>query len=547
MDITQIYSIIVVFASALPIIVFLVYTFVISPEVSTEDAYFFCDQKLGYKELLTSFNASWVVAGSVIVAVLLLGQYYGLHNWWVVATFVASWFILARHVPAIRRYLSHTKTRTLHEFLGERYSSAPMRKLASLITVITVTGVIGLELIIGMTVIAALPALPHAHLIAFVSGFALAVIVALYTICGGLLAIVRTDIYQWIGISCGMLSMILIGILYFFHHDPTHITELENLDVWAPSGPVDLWPFYVGIALNQLPVVLADFGTWQRIGASNRKITSKLPAIARWAGVIQGIVWLFLAGIGMSLVPISIPNQSVVNEATFGGVADPLIRVIHASIEIGASQPLLGGLLLFFFIVGIICALLSSADSYLLAATQTMTRDFRRHSTAEGVDDSKVVKEGRIWAGIFIGAAWLLAIFATIYEVALVPLVFTFFGALVIIAGLAIFALRPSRPVSTGNGPYVKAIFVVYAIAIIFGLFTSFSKAAGEFLNLNGGFLVAAISMIGTFLVLAVKLARHRQWKEIPLFFLDLLGLRRYSPQELEQIEGNFKSEPIKE
>lgn len=307
MESAQIFSIVIIAAFSLPLIAFLLYTIFISPEVDTEETFFFCGQSLSGRQLSESFNSSWVVVGAVIVAVMLLGQFYGLHNWWVALTFLYSWFLFSRHTLAIRRHMSHRGKRTLHNFLGTQFRSVGIRRVASLITVVTVTGVIALEFIIGMAIIAALPALPQATSVAIGAGVFLAFIVGLYTVFGGLLAIVRTDVIQWIGIVAGLVAMLLIGFLYF-SLDSGAVERLGNINLWAPSGPVDLWPFYLGIAFNQIPVVMADFGTWQRIGASRKEITEKLPRITLWAGIAQTIIWLLLAAMGMTLLMVASPE-----------------------------------------------------------------------------------------------------------------------------------------------------------------------------------------------------------------------------------------------
>lgn len=541
MDQTQLYSILTVAAFAIPLIAFLLYSFSISPEVDSEERFFFCSQQLTLRELEASFNASWVVAGAVIVTVMALGQIYGLHNWWVVLTFLCSWLVLARHTPAIRRYLTHKDKRTLHEFLGTTFGSPHMRKLVSLITVVTVTGVVALELIIGMAIFAALPALPEGKAIALIVGVLLAFVVCLYTVLGGLLATVRTDVIQWVGIISGMISAAIITYLYF-GADPLALSRLREVDLWAPSGPLDLWPLYLGVACNQIPVVMADFGTWQRIGASRMEDLPKLPRTAVRAGIFQALVWALLAGLGIAVVAMSAPDPTVANSTVFGGVADPIIRIIHACIELGSASPVLGGLLLFTFCIGIVCAILSSADSYLIAATQTLTRDFRGISTAEGVSDKRVLFEARMWAVVLILCALGIAIVATIMNVPLIPLVFTFYGALVVIAILAIFALRAERTSQPIGTLGIAAVFFVYALSIGFGFYTSFSPHVEDFWKLNGGFLVAAIAVGGVVTILSIKLASEGRKSAIIGFWGDLLGLRRYREDELQHIENSGKA-----
>lgn len=240
-----------------------------------------------------------------------------------------------------------------------------------------------------------------------------AVFVILYTALAGLRSVASTDTVAGVVIVLGVLSsLVLLGGEWNLESQPLPTTHLR------PSGglgPVS----WIGLTLPPLLLMLGDANLMQRF------LAAKSPRTARRAA--------FGAFLGLAVIESAVIALALVGRARLGPELDNPAHVILA-VAFELVPPVLGLAL----IAAIVAVVLSTADSFLLAA-----------STSAGGDltGRRLEARGQRWLVVLLGLVALglaftsdsffrVALFAyTIYGVAITPAV-----------GLALFAPRTPAP-----------------------------------------------------------------------------------------------------
>lgn len=473
------------------------YSLRLSYRVKSDREFFQGVHTLSARELFDTLAASWLMLGNVFLACLIFGKYYGVWNWWLVLTWLLAFLLMMKHVGSVSKAL--TSHHTLHTFLFTSFDSRLLRVIAAVITAATGIGIIALEIIVVMALLVpvagdAAPWLP------FVAGFAILLTLAVYSVLGGFTAVTSTDTYQLYGVVVGLIALVVVMIRAV----AGGVTSVG--DVWAAkspsfasSGTEPFW-FFAGLFFLQVPLFLGDFGTWQRIKAC---APNSIPAQKKTFGLLgiaNAVAWivLLIAGIVLATIPAGklpgYPNSFLYTTA--GPIVD-LVSLSSLSGQFG-GQPL-GVLLVALLVIGLVCAMMSTADSYLLIAIQAFYDDILPDKCLGQRDATSGVRFSRIFAIIAVIVSFVIAIYVVLNKANFLPIISLFFSLQASLAPLAILALYHSAP-SRFRLTAVLSLIVTCGACIAYALWALFivdgKTPTGAYHQVNVTFVLPVAAFI---------------------------------------------------
>lgn len=553
----------ILLAFAVGIVPLLIYAWSIARKVRSDSAFFLASEQLEAADLFSTLGATWLLLGNVVVANMFLGMFFGWNCWWVVVTWGIGFWLAGRHARRIRE--SYGTDTTLHQFLARRYNMPAIKVIAAIITAVVGLGIIALELIVGMALIVpALPAMGEgvARFLPFVFGFLLILPIALYCAFGGLTAVVKTDKVQIAAIIVGMLAILIMACRWLWG-TPGISPESIPQESYVPSlasAAVPGWAFYVGVFFLQVPLLLGDFGTWQRIRATKLAEKTSLRSAFNITALLNVVLWSILFFVGIAA--LALPANDVYSASLLYPVAQPILDAIHAAFMPGAfGGTILGWILVFAFATGLVCAMMSSADSYLLIALQTVASDFLglskedRTDTASSIDppssgtlpvagsqetrqqsaqmsedehSSGAVTFSRMAAIAMSIVAFAAAVTVILSGIDLLSFILIVFGSQAVLAPLAVFALREDVDPAVYRVEAALGGVFGFLLAFGYGIWGVFFSGS-EYHAMNGPFWVPAIAVAIPLLVFILSALLRAQFSTA--FRTITCWLGRYSTQ----------------
>ena len=274
----------------------------------------------------------------------------------------ASWTFLAR---GLRRMSEETGSLTIPDFLSARFGGGDrsLRAIATIILLVFYTSYIGAQLVGSGHILEATFGIEKTW------GMAIgALVVVLYTMLGGFLAVAWTDLFQGLLMAGVALVLPILGIVHLGGWDPFVATLIANA---PPVGPGEVSPFLsmdagqtgrafvFGVMIGNLSWGLGYFGQPHlltrymairsvrdlRLGTL---IAMSWVLIAYWGAVFIGLVGLAVLG----------PNLSEVEQVM------PLM-----------TKALVPSWLAGIFISGAVAAMMSTADSQIMVASSSLIED----------------------------------------------------------------------------------------------------------------------------------------------------------------------------
>ncbi len=237
-------------------------------------------------------------------------------------------------------------------------------------------------------------------------------IVILYTALAGLSGVIITDIIQF-SVICFMIVFVFIPGIWI---DTDGLTELNRLPHTFLNGSHEGWLFLIALPLLLSPSVLTRMDIWQRIlAAGSEKIAKKTAIIS---GISMLPFYLLFPLVGMA-VRLNLDADIDSNDA------------MHIFLERNTGQFLLG-----FSIIGLLAALMSSADSFLNIVAITAIRDFTSWKNSSA---SKPIQFKRIRIAVVVFGAASLGI--ALYFADIVELFIAGITLNIIFAPVCLFAL----------------------------------------------------------------------------------------------------------
>ncbi|MHC4153284.1 MAG: hypothetical protein ACYSSP_14490, partial [Planctomycetota bacterium] len=278
-----------------------------------------------------------------------------------------------------------------------------------------------------------------------------------------------------------LLSLPLFYAYFIF----THGGWSENF-AKIPAGTLDfsyregLFAFLLGILVINVPTFISDMSIWQRIaGAQEDSTVSKGLLRSVFSSATTWGVFAVLACFSFMIVEAK--------ENT-----NPLLGVIHI---IGGSKGLLPSMVLFFSVLGLYGAMLSTASTQLIAVSHTVYADvfsrIREHPSRERIESRKELHISRT---ILVFAAIISTLLVQLLErsgLSITALVFAVYGPQLALCPLVITALVLKREKLSGLSAWA-------ALAVTAGFITGWGSAVygGLTENTNWVFLSPVLSLI---------------------------------------------------
>ncbi len=420
------------------------------------------------------------VGGGVCMGLIAMGYTSGLAAVAIGLAYVIGFFILYFFAGKIRDYGADNKIFSFAEYLNRRY----LKKHRSSIFPKQFSGMIsGINILIFFFLTAAqfvgMASLLH-H--AFSVGYGLAagisfVLVITYTALAGLSGVIITDSIQFVVIVFMIAAIFIPGIL----EDTNNFESLKTLDPSMLNGTSEGLLFLLGLPLLLAPSVLTRMDIWQRTLAAKSARTARRTA--------------WICGLAMLPFYIIFPLVGMALRVDFGAGADPdaatfLFLANH-------TAPVLLG----FAVVGLLAALMSSADSFLNIVAMTAVRDFVSWKK-DGISKKKSFRYIRFAVfgfgalalimalffadivNLFVAGITMNILFTPITILALVrkdvyKYKFAAFGS--IISGTIVILILFTIGFATGNDSLLKMAFIpatiVATIALFIGLWRHKRKA----------------------------------------------------------------------
>jgi solute:Na+ symporter, SSS family len=358
------------------------------------DGYLINNRKTSTFALVFTTLATFV-GGGVCMGLIAMGYTSGFAAVAVGLAYVIGFFILFFFAGKIRTIGASKNIYSFAEFLNRSYiketenSNFP-KIFAGLISGVNIVIFFFLTAaqFVGMATL-----LSYAFGVGYVYAAGISfLIVIIYTALAGLSGVIITDIIQF-SVICFMIVFVFIPGIWI---ESSGFERLVELPTSFLNGTHEGLIFLIALPLMLSPSILTRMDIWQRIlAAGSEKIAKKTALIS-----------------GFSMLPFYIifPLVGMVVRINLGEDIDPN-HAMHLFLEKSTSNVLLG-----FSIIGLLAALMSSADSFLNIVAITAIRDF---SSWKNNANSKVLHFKRIRIAVVIFGAMALAMalyFANIVE-----------------------------------------------------------------------------------------------------------------------------------
>jgi len=416
-------SLFIIISSLLTVLYFFVGLYA-SKNINSTSDYFLAGRNLGLGSIAFTLIATQL-GGGMLLGTAQEAYQSGLYGILYTLGMAIGFLILASGVAAKMQTLGVSTTAELFE---TKYKSASLKRLASLLSVITMSGVLLAQVVGSKALIIGLGVNNEPLFIG------LWIFIIAYTMIGGLYAVVLTDIVQVLII----LAVFLAIFGYSLWLEPSSfftwkgLTDIQSQFAQTKMGLSEF------VATLSMPIFfsLIEQDLAQRFFAARTKTVATLSAL------IAGLCLILF-----SLVPIYLGVKAKLLGLPLAPGASPLIPVLEL---------LTNELVLVLAVCAIIAAITSTADSLLCAISSNIALDFNLSWT--GIKDP--VKRSQLIT-LIIGITALLASYFVPQEIIpiliesyaisvscmLVPLLFAYFkkevkkeaAVAAVVAGLVTF------------------------------------------------------------------------------------------------------------
>lgn len=336
--------------------------FMASNKVASSDDYILASKNLnkvqaGFSMAASDFGGSAVVGACAYI--YLVGIAGSLWNLAAAPALFLLGFLIAKKLWSLN-------ISTVPEFFGARYNNK-LRTFTSILHLVGISTMIGGQFIVASCALSVLLGIPE-DLSTIIS----LAFVLMYTVGGGFLAVVNTDIFQYVIIVISLLIII-----------PLSLTEIGGLSGMVASLPPEFLDFgAIGFStpLSWMLLCLFTYGTnqvyLQRVFASKDTKTASFSFY--FAGASYIFFGLVIGIIGLAIVVL------------YPGLDDPNIGytlLIKDMIPTGLAGIAIGGLF---------AATLSTSDSMLIGASSLFVNDIYKPLIKKEKTDAELLKISRI-------------------------------------------------------------------------------------------------------------------------------------------------------
>lgn len=371
-----------------------------SARVSRSDAdYWIAGGKLGWLTGGATMAATHASAGTFIGTIGVIYTVGWSFAWLVLSIPIAYAFTAIVLAPRFTRQ----RELTLPAFLETRYASKRVRALSAVIIVTAIVVYIQAQLVASGLIASVVFGVPARW---GMIGFALLLIA--YTMIGGMMAVVATDLLQLLVMTIGVLAAAPLALRQLGGLGETlRLAEVVKPDVFA-------W----GVLPTPLLFTLGLAFTLGSVAAPEKLV--RLYAMRDLPTLRRGVMLAMIAATGLNLLVFMIALASVVLFPTLptGDLAMPMVaRTV--------LPPVLGALLL----AAVVSAMMSTVDSLLLVAGAALSQDLYRNLLRPDASPRQAAWAGRLGV-VLAGLAPLALLLSGVGEGELVQFIVLLFTAL---------------------------------------------------------------------------------------------------------------------
>ena len=385
-------------------IVYIALALIPRKQIKTKTDYFLAGRNLGV------FKATCTLIATQLGAGLLLGtsqEAYtmGLYGLLFTIGISTGLIILGCGLAGKLRSLNIVTTTQIFE---KKYNSASLRKIASLLVTVTLCGILVGNMVASKSLLTSLGFQNNLFFISFW------LFIIIYTMIGGLHAVVLTDLVQ-------VLFIVLIfgGIVIYSLMNSTHnFFSLDALSTIQAQFAGHIPPLSKLLTVLLMPALFALFeqDLAQIFFASRTKTVATVTAI---------LTTIFMLIFG--LVPIYLGMQAKLMGLAVATNESPLIPVVRA---------ITGSIMVVMVASGILAAIASTADALLCAIGANITQDFSLSFLGlRPLVESKVTTFAMgiiVLAASYLMPTDIISILVSSYEIPvsclLIPILFAYFS-----------------------------------------------------------------------------------------------------------------------
>ncbi|MCO4812349.1 MAG: sodium:solute symporter family protein [Gammaproteobacteria bacterium] len=337
---------------------------------STED-FHLCGRQLGrlpasLSLAATEFSGSGLIGGAGLVyAIGLSGIFW---NYAAIPAYILLGFLVA---PRLRRL----QLTTIPEYIGMKFGVSTQR-LTAVLEIVEAVAFVAVQILVSALLLAALFGLsvPQASLLVTAA-------FAIYTMMGGLWAVVWTDALQYVILMVGIIVAVILamnavgGIDGLHSRLPQEHFSFTQLGLWTPLawGALALYSYGVDQAYMQ------------------RALAAKDAETARFAYIFTGCNYVIFGGcvaiLGLAAAAL-LPGLADENQALPELVAQVLPEGVRALI-----------------MTAIIAATMSTSSSFLAAASSLAVQDLYEPIFGEGASEERQIFHSRVITAVFAATA----------------------------------------------------------------------------------------------------------------------------------------------
>ena len=438
------------------------------------DDYYVGGRRMGSGHIGLSVVAT-DVGGGFSIGLGGLGFTMGLSGSWMLFTgLLGAWLAAVFLIPKVKNNPAFAKFLTFPQIFGY-YFNARVALLAGIISAIGYTGFTSSQILAG----AKLASGTFVSLDLNTALLIMGVIAVVYTVMGGMKAVIYTDTVQW---AILMIGLVFIGVPVSFLAVGGGIEQLSFanlLDIsWLseqsgrsmaairttlPPGFLSLtnvtWRQLVNWAITIIPIWFVGMTLYQRIYACRDEKTAK----KAWyiAGLFEWPVMAFM-GVSLGILARVAAEQGMFDALGAGAVVDPetgLPMLLRTVLPVG----LMGLMLSSYF-----SAILSTADSCLMASSGNIVSDVISHFRKVDPEAPSTLRLSQL-VTLAVGALalWLASTMTNVLDMMLYSYAFMVSGLFVPIIGALFWRRRSSVAAFWAMlaGGAVTVVLQVYSVS----------------------------------------------------------------------------------
>ncbi|MCM1983150.1 sodium:solute symporter family transporter [Lyngbya confervoides] len=356
------------------------------------------------------YRSTTVAAGmslaTVIIAFINLAPALGITLFVSVITYSLSFVLLYFCADRIMR--ANPQNDTIQAYLGKSYGSYSVKNIALIFSLIGYISIFSMELLVGVTVLE-----PFLGAGTFVFSLVYLIFIIIYTLMSGYRAVIATDKWQLRFILVSIASLLVLAIVETQQAPAVDVlsTFSSVATSWVPA-----WAFIIGIAVINLPAPISDAGTWQRLCSTTDSQSAKrgLIQISRFFAILWAIIVIFACYYGRIAAATGFdPTQET--------LMTHIMRIFATS---GPGFIIL----LFFFVLGLFSAMISTADSLLIVVGQFFSIDILKLNP-EDTEPQRMMQKARISTAAIAIISFVIFTILKFLQFDVVQLVFAIYGA----------------------------------------------------------------------------------------------------------------------